>query len=153
MCGNNTGDVVILHVAGSLKDTYSVLARASSTTVPAIKSANEAPERSKLQALRCALVTRSASAHHANARPSWLAAACLHRLFADPAFMRLDREGLVCSASSDFLRPNREGLVSSASSGFLRPSRNPFIDGLLSSRQSHRLRTRRCAIYASQNMR
>jgi hypothetical protein len=68
MCGNNTGDVVILHLAGSLKDTYSVLARAPSTTVPAIKSANEAPERSKLQALRCALVTHLASAHHANAR-------------------------------------------------------------------------------------
>jgi hypothetical protein len=27
MCGHNTGDVVILHLAGSLKDTYSVLAK------------------------------------------------------------------------------------------------------------------------------
>jgi hypothetical protein len=44
------------------------------------------------------------------------------------------------------LRLNREGLVSSTTSGFLRLNRNPFIDGLLSSRQSHRVRTRRGAI-------
>jgi hypothetical protein len=37
-------------------------------------------------------------------------------------------------------------LVFSTTSGFLRLNRNPFIDGLLSSRQSHRVRTRRGAI-------
>jgi hypothetical protein len=50
-----------------------------------------------------------------------------------------------------FLAAQPRGFGVSAGSGFLRPSRNPFIDGLLSSGQSHRVRTRRRAINTSKN--